>query len=313
LNICEHLMYIYRAYQLGIHSSLPLPELVPASQAPADITIRLSQVDMSAAGLPREGTQAHVGAEVSTFFWDQIGAYEARNGREIIVDPLPDVEERLVRLPLLGTVLAVLLQQRRLWVLHASAVAIHGRAVLLMGPKGQGKSTITAALFRRGHWLVADDVVALVPTPGGAFMALPGFPQCKLWPDAAHAIGIDPEDLRLLASGFEKRAHPIRERFAGEAAPVACVCAIAEGQAMTLRVLPPQQALSKLIAYTYVARFGDMLLRGAAAAAHLKQCAALIRNTPVCQFERPRDLALLDHGAELLESFVGSAEVVEII
>jgi serine kinase of HPr protein (carbohydrate metabolism regulator) len=49
---------------------------------------------------------------------------------------------------------------------HASCVAIDGRAVLLAGPSGSGKSDLALRLIDRGAVLVSDDYTELMPDRG---------------------------------------------------------------------------------------------------------------------------------------------------
>jgi len=44
---------------------------------------------------------------------------------------------------------------------HASAVVVFGRGVLIAGPPGSGKSSLSLGLIDRGHALFADDLVFL--------------------------------------------------------------------------------------------------------------------------------------------------------
>lgn len=56
--------------------------------------------------------------------------------------------------------------------LHASCVAIEGRAVLIEGPSGSGKSDLALRLIDRGATLVADDYTILA-RDGGVLRASP--------------------------------------------------------------------------------------------------------------------------------------------
>ena len=57
-------------------------------------------------------------------------------------------------------------------VLQASAVAIGGRALLIEGPPGSGKSSLALALVDRGAGLIGDDAVTLT-VEGGSLIASP--------------------------------------------------------------------------------------------------------------------------------------------
>jgi hypothetical protein len=51
--------------------------------------------------------------------------------------------------------------QRGLLFLHAGSVGIRGRGVLLVGPKGAGKTTLSLALAARGHDLLGDEIAGV--------------------------------------------------------------------------------------------------------------------------------------------------------
>ncbi len=57
--------------------------------------------------------------------------------------------------------------------IHASCVAFDGRAVLVTGASGSGKSALALALIARGGLLVADDRVVLTAREGKLFATSP--------------------------------------------------------------------------------------------------------------------------------------------
>ena len=61
----------------------------------------------------------------------------------------------------------------------ATAVAIGGRALLIEGPPGSGKSSLALALIDRGATLIGDDGIALTERTGELW-ALPAPATCGL-------------------------------------------------------------------------------------------------------------------------------------
>ncbi len=93
--------------------------------------------------------------------------------------------EEVAALLLRGIVLALALELTGVPTLHANGVIIGDRAVAVAGPRGVGKTTVTAALVAAGIELLSDDVVAIDREPQGWF-ARSGLTQLRLRGGAAH-------------------------------------------------------------------------------------------------------------------------------
>lgn len=296
-------MHFYHAYGLGFESAFALPELEATAEHKADVTIRAGAVRRLAAeaGLCPE-LPFHITPAETFLFFSQVGSFLIRRGCEILIEALPNVEDSLIRLPLLGAVLAVLLHQRGNLVLHASAVALDGQVVVFVGHKMHGKSTMAAALYGRGHELLADDVVAIDLETERHPMVLSGFPQFKLYPDAViAALRGDPDELPEIASNVGKRSRRAEESFAACALPLAAVYVLREASELRITQLDPQDAIRTLIANSYMARFASQWQQSGVAASNLRQCASIANQIPVYLLERPHDLAALGKVAQAIE------------
>jgi hypothetical protein len=298
----------YKAYGLTIQSELPLPELQSSAGAIPDVTVRLGE----AIKRPPEGITTDPYTEITPdeayLYWKDVGGFRICAGREVIIDPHPGLADDLIRLPLLGVVLAVLIHQRKHLVLHASGVEIKGRAVAFVGAKGVGKSTMAAALYAQGNNLLADDIVALnICGHSGDITMLPGFPHLKLWPDAVRSsLGDDPDSLPELTSGSCKRSRIVTDHFIDRAASVKCIYVLALGEDISIRPIKHQEALLSIIRESYLSRFARQIFQGEQASRHFKQCTTLVNTIDVCQLSRPRSLDLLHEAAKLVESHVMS-------
>jgi hypothetical protein len=292
-------MYFYRAYGLGICSEIELPEL-GCTHGQTDITLSLGhighhcdQVDViqCVAATPNEAVLS----------WGRAGTFLIRNGNEIIVDPFPEADLRILRLMVLGAALGVLLHQRGYLVLHASAVAVAGRVAIFIGRKGWGKSTTAAALYSQGHQLIADDIIALSVKEGETPLVLPGFPQFKLWPDAAEAVGSDPEALPRLHPGFEKRAYRVAERVTATPLPLQCIYVLDGGPMLELKPVSSRDAFLEVTSHSYAPRF---LGAAGVSSTFFQHCLHLVNTIPVYRLCRQNSLAALPDVARMVEAHI---------
>lgn len=74
-------------------------------------------------------------------------------------------------------------RERRVLVLHACAVEIAGRVLVISGDSGRGKSTLCAALLAEGARLVGDEPICL-----GVGQVWPGSCVLRLAPDVESAL-----------------------------------------------------------------------------------------------------------------------------
>ena len=293
----------YTAYGLAIASELPLPELIespPPGPNEADVLIRLGVQQLRPGPQAASGRCYHVSPLETLIHWQDAGLCAIRQGREIVFEPIDGADERAVRLYLLGTALAVLLQQRGLLVLHASAVVVGSSAAVFAGDCGMGKSTTAAAMHARGHALLGDDVIAAETARENAVQVLSAFPQIKLNADAAQTLCGDASALPLVQTGQDKRARRISHGFAAvERAPLGRVYILSDASCKRITRLTVREAFSELVRCSFVRRIVRQI---GVAAEYLDQCARIARDVPVCRLERPRDFAVLDELTRFIEA-----------
>ena len=184
-------VYNYRAYGLDLRSDLALP-FSPALSGieELDVWVRLGAVP---ATLP-----PGVGNVTRTHLWEaRPGAFVAHMspvvrhlaiaGRELLIEPCRGGDDDVANF-FVGTPFTILLQQRGVVTLHAATVATNAGAVLLLGGVGVGKSSLAAALVKRGYPLLADDVTGVVLDADGRPVVLPASPFLRLRSDTLHKL-----------------------------------------------------------------------------------------------------------------------------
>ena len=182
LGSASAVQYAYLISGLRVHADVHLPSAfdAPPGESEPDVRIREGRVDRCLGGALRQGPDWEAGHGSLLLRIAGVANVLVTGGREITYQTMPGHDPGDLTLYVLGSCFATLLQQRGAMVLHASAVAVRGRAVLFCGPSGAGKSTLAAMLSQRGYPLLNDDVCSVTPTAAG-YTVHPDGRRLKLW------------------------------------------------------------------------------------------------------------------------------------
>src|SRR5437763_469743 len=153
-------------------------------------------------------TEAATGALL--FEVPSIARYLVRDGKTVDVAVAPGADRAAARLFLLGSARGALIHQRGELPLNAAAlVAPNWKCVAIASPSAIGKSTLTAALCRRGWLLVADDITR-VSWNGTMAVAWPSHDAVALWRQSCEILGENADALERVRAGMEKFFLPVR-------------------------------------------------------------------------------------------------------
>lgn len=277
--------HFYRLYGLVAASDLQFPELLPTeSSIKPDIIIKYG--DVPSDGLDGARKLGPFSFASSGKFWlsiPKVARFQVSDGGEIIVDPVPNIDEDSIRVFLLGSCIGALLHQRGYLLLHGNAIELEDGCLVCAGKSGIGKSTLAAAFLRQGHRILADDMAAIDEHDN----AIPGFPRIKLWQDSAEKLQIDTSGLRRIRPEMEKYDYPLGASFHENPLPVKWVYIIEthKESGFSLKEIKGLDKYLPLRENTYRPRFMQgMKLEPS----HLKLCGNLAGNIRLARIKRPQ-------------------------
>ena len=288
-------MFLYQAYCLNIQSEFFLPELIKSSNLP-NIYIQKDKVklpQLEGTSINRQGREVYFGGNSQKAYlrWEGVATLLAKNGDSLIVDPdSDDIDPQLLSLYILSEALGLILYQRGLFLLHASAIQIGEQVVIFVGRPGIGKSTTAAAFAQLGYTVLTDDMVAIDLNSGDKPMVYPGFPQIKIWHSAVEGLKYDISTLPTLYPGSPKRVIRKPENFPTKSFPLAHIFFLEEGS--DFKVIP----MDGNDAFINLARFFPLpsqLLTGKTLEGHFQQCLQLISQVDLWKIEKQRNFKIL--------------------
>ncbi len=213
--------HCYRAFGLTLLSEIEFPNLpVLENEANAQVWIGPGTLpeNLPGAKVSKRYFQASQGKLLVRV--KDLGRFLIEDGQRITFETGDGFKATNLRLALINLGLSVILHQRGVLTLHASAVATPNGAVLFCGERRAGKSTLAAGLRQRGWPLVCDDKAALYLDENQRVTVIPSFPELRLWKDAMQQLQISAEHAEKtpdsdkfnlgLTNGFQREALPLR-------------------------------------------------------------------------------------------------------
>lgn len=263
--------YRHRLYGLTIESAFPLPGAPAVSrfEGPPDLTLSWEPesawdpapwritLPASSSAYPDIGM---AGDGCACLVWGDALRFVIAPGRDRV--RLISRAAMLEYAPTLvvGFVLGYLLYLRGVLCLHGSVLERGGQAFAVLGEGGAGKSTVAAALVRRGAVLLSDDLV-VISRMAQCVRVEPGCASIRLDSTAAErVIGLGSDLPRVpyldkLSWDFSGRLDAPDARYCLRSTPLSEMYVLQNGdgigEAAIGPVLPPTDALRYLIATWY--------------------------------------------------------------
>ena len=289
-------MYYYNAFGLKIASDTELESLeLQGAQNAADVTIRRVEGALPSVEAPliiQEDLRVS-----ETKLWldvpDLLQMY-IESGSSILYRCVENPGEGIPEAFLLGTGMGAVLHQRGILPLHGSCVCRDGRAVVIMGDSGAGKSTMAAEFSAQGWRFMSDDIVPIILTEDAAF-AQSGYPAQKLCTDAlARHAGLEETAVPLRREdGREKFRVKVGASFHGESCPISHVLYLGQpGEDARVAPVPNGRAVDLALCIQLLLDncYREWACVGAAQKQRLfGQCAALAQRVSLIGVQREKN------------------------
>jgi hypothetical protein len=218
------------------------------------------------------------------------------DGSRIDFRPLSGGSKEALHSYLLSQVLSFSLLKFGIEPIHSTAVVIDGEAVCFLGFPGLGKSTTAAAFVAAGYPLLTDDILVLQQDQQ-RFLACPGTPRIKLFPQVAkrllgdRAKGIPMNQLtsKLIISlrgrSYCRRAVPLRGIYV-----LAPRAASLRNKRIIIRRLSERQIFLHLVRNTY----NRLIIDPRRLKQQFRMAAEIASQVPCRLLSYPRSLSSLD-------------------
>jgi hypothetical protein len=183
-------MYLYNAFGFTLSSPFPIPQLITSTKSEIDITITEDSFSKPDTWNPEELFHANPLKNELIINLKGEPYILVKEGQEITINNNSDASTQEREVLILASGLATILIQKEFLLVHGASVLHKGKVIAFLGPKGIGKSTLTAALLKKGYEVLGDDICAIFKDSDGSLKMLPPPSTLKLTEQTVEKLSI---------------------------------------------------------------------------------------------------------------------------
>lgn len=214
-------MYYYKLYGMRIASDFELTQLVKLSDDEQDFLPQVVIEERSLAQMFQTGEECYYKIDKQVSYVSNSFCYMLiQDGEKIFYERKEGITSQLLNAYILGWGIAILFHQREQLAIHCSCLARDGKALLISGNSGSGKSTVTDALLEKGFGFMADDMSVVKESEDKEWSATAAFPYRKLCRDVVQMSGLSDDEMIYIDEDKDKFLVQNRGAFVDTSMPI---------------------------------------------------------------------------------------------
>lgn len=293
--------HYYNVFGWNVSSEIELTELWEGDESVAiDVVIKKAVLPDVLDGAVKKGIGYQIKPQHYYLAIEKVAKFHVIEGKEIRIDIHPEAQLTDVKVFLYASVFGGLCHLRGTLPLHAGAIMYKGEAYLFTGNTGAGKSTTVAALQKRGHAVLTDDLSPVKFNAANQATISQGISRIKLWGDALERISIpySPED--QIRDDVKKFHTPVNLKLEDNNFPVRKIFILEPHGEEELKIteLKGKEKIVEVMKHS----FRTQLIEGfGLKQSHFEKSAKLINQVQIFKIRQPRKVNKLDELIDLIE------------
>lgn len=307
-NNKQNLRYLYRVYGMNIESNIEIKEFIKVHEFNDKSIVKINKCEIGKEIKDKisDGICSMFSKKEIWFNVKNIAIYQMLNGNTINFEVYENADIDVVQLYLTCSCLGFIMIQREKIALHGGTVIIDGKAIIITGERGAGKSTLTTALRQRGFKFLSDDVAAI--SEYEPLKIQHGFPYEKLCADAMNKFNYNKKNYKSFMGDEQiKYLVPAIDDFCLNDLPLSCVIELEEGDTSTVQIEEVKgiEKLNNIIKSIYRGEYLEYI--HGISLNYMKKCISISKYVKYYKITRPRNEFTVYDQMELVESVVREA------